>query len=618
MANDNAITSRKYFLFKFFEYTKRNYRLIQNKRNDSILLILRECLSIYHEIYESKSQYVKDRLKTSLERMLNIIKFYCQYNPIILKSSLNSDFSYLVSLIKAKGNGNGNDENIYYSIMALLKKIEDLDLVKLYVEILKSSNLKFAEVDRLLDSFINELINKGYSLRYLNEWYRANISTHVDIIAMDKGDKLATDNILDTFNQLSNSEKDYIIVFYVNLPEQYINKIKHQNSLNVGNGYIFNICTSEEVEIFKDNQLIEKMPKDYLSPKSVLLKIERRSIDKYNIIQDTYKVLSKYLNLYAMIKGYKNVVGDYCIIAENNTQWQNLNISELAQNRLIKDLDIKEKKFIEDFILLKDELINKKNTYGNILILESALDVLVNSSRYSSENILLNMWTVLELLVYEYNAGSIIEKVRTVIPKAICLYAIKEKINILWDRLQKKKKYKVFENPLIKDFILTCQSNTTDFKYDVKKITHILVDKKCVEDLYKVFNFNINIQRDIADICCLLNNNKSGSSEPITKRYIQQLHESVILDLDRIYRIRNKLVHSSNEVSENLETVVERLFRYVNSILLVFIYQIKSNPEFTIAEILYSTVNTYNWYIEFLNQETPEAEKIVSPRKLFL
>ena len=340
------VNSKKYFIFKFWEYTQRNHRLIQNKRSDSIILLFRECSDLFDEYYESKSENIKIILKISLEKMLDIIKFYNKNNPFINYSPLKNEVECFVSLINDKEN-KCRVESVYYSLISLQKKIENIDLIGMHIEIIKNNNLKFSEVDGILNSIINELINKGYSLRYLGEWYRANIMGYIDIQKVNENDVLSIQNLLDVFKQLYSSEKKFSIIFYVSLNNEEITKIKKRKYLKIGNNYIFYVCTSEEIIAFEEKSLLEKIPKDYNSLKVVLLKIEKNSVDKYNAIQDVYKALNKYLNLYTIINSYKNVIGNYCIVSENGINWSNQNIFDLAHNKLMKIWMLKRKNIFQ-------------------------------------------------------------------------------------------------------------------------------------------------------------------------------------------------------------------------------------------------------------------------------
>ena len=108
-------------------------------------------------------------------------------------------------------------------------------------------------------------------------------------------------------------------------------------------------------------------------------------------------------------------------------------------------------------------------------------------------------------------------------------------------------------------------------------------------------------------------------------------HDSIVHDLDCIYRLRNQLIHSAKGMDDSLEDISLRLYRYVNSIIATILYYKKRSPEVSIIEILNSLHNTYEMYMEHLKSikkdvlipsqmenAVEEGYKIVRPRYLFL
>ena len=77
-------------------------------------------------------------------------------------------------------------------------------------------------------------------------------------------------------------------------------------------------------------------------------------------------------------------------------------------------------------------------------------------------------------------------------------------------------------------------------------------------------------------------------------------HDSIVHDLDCIYRLRNQLIHSAKGMDDSLEDISLRLYRYVNSIIATILYYKKRSPEVSIIEILNSLHNTYEMYMEHL------------------
>jgi hypothetical protein len=187
---------------------------------------------------------------------------------------------------------------------------------------------------------------------------------------------------------------------------------------------------------------------------------------------------------------------------------------------------------------------------------------------------------------------------------------------MLWDRM-KYYKYKSGRE-IINNFFEECCREGKDFEYNPEKFAETLSNTDKAKVLYKEFDFNIIIQREISELNTLLIN-KDG----IVLNTIKDLNELIKQDLNRIYRVRNKLAHSGSNIPENIDTFTYRLYRYVNSLISTLIYHIKRNPELTITEILYSIVETFEWYMEFLtsmekDKPVENLKDLISPLYLYL
>ena len=160
-----------------------------------------------------------------------------------------------------------------------------------------------------------------------------------------------------------------------------------------------------------------------------------------------------------------------------------------------------------------------------------------------------------------------------------------------------------------------------------------LQDATMYQGLVNDISFNIVLQRELQELIMLV-------TEPDKlKKVVMDYNESILHDLDCIYRLRNQLIHSAKSMDDSLEDISLRLYRYVNSIVATILYYKKMDARISIVEILNSLHNTYEVYMEQLNEfakrktqksETVEMElpksklsveegyKIVRPKYLFL
>ncbi|WP_146553523.1 hypothetical protein [Rummeliibacillus sp. SL167] len=100
MEDAKLLGGQRYFISKVIEYfdPQHSYiftKVLQDKRYDSINLMLEEFLEINRDIKEGTSD--KTKLKNSLNSSLKCILFHCKQNPLLIKGSLSRDISYLIT-----------------------------------------------------------------------------------------------------------------------------------------------------------------------------------------------------------------------------------------------------------------------------------------------------------------------------------------------------------------------------------------------------------------------------------------------------------------------------------------------------------------------------------------
>jgi hypothetical protein len=274
---------------------------------------------------------------------------------------------------------------------------------------------------------------------------------------------------------------------------------------------------------------------------------------------------------------------------------------------------------LNSFIELKDKMKNE-----DVDTLERILHTLHVAKTYNIQNRYLNFWSALEYALYPFPRNSIIEKIRTIVPESFSLFYIKNKINIFWERLSyvmNKKKVEV-EHVKCKEFIDRCKG---DKDFDTIEMIKFLQDEKSYTELLNDIEFHIVLKRELVELIMLVNDSRK------LKVLVGEYHEEILHDLDCVYRLRNQLIHSAKSKDDFLEHISLRLYRYVNSIVATILYYKKRNASAGIVEILNSLHNTYNAYIEKLENldrknSSKDAQKIsleegyslVRPPYLFL
>jgi hypothetical protein len=126
---------------------------------------------------------------------------------------------------------------------------------------------------------------------------------------------------------------------------------------------------------------------------------------------------------------------------------------------------------------------------------------------------------------------------------------------------------------------------------------------------------HIVLQRELMELNLLLTNKGALEKE------LKFLIESIECDINLIYRIRNQLIHSAKNLDDIFDYIGLRLYRYVNSIVSTILYYKKRNSDVTIAELLNSICETYEYYMENIKNSSDlqrELYELTRPKYIFI
>lgn len=604
MEDTKLLSGQRYFISKIVEYfePKPSYiftKILQDKRYDSISLLLEEFLEINRDIKEGNGD--KTRLKNSLHSSLKCILFHFKQNPLLKKGTLSRDIRYLIKKIDNYFE-NENDfslNTISLSISSLYKRYNSKNLIGEYIDFITKTPLSYREIDLLVEYFVSELINLEYSFKYLNEWKKEHKLFKENIKNFDTS---TINNILSSFKELIKETIKYTILLNSWLPDVLKNELDSEECIRIN--YKYQKPNEEEIQVILKKDMNFPQSDQYLN-----LKVDVYANDKYKAIEKIVKNLENYLEMYKKYYDYnKMAVNVKCLLSIETGEWIMVRSDNTDTQIFSKSLSARENEDIKDFLLLRDD-VRKEN--GNITTsikqLNNAFDMLNKSINATPENRLLNNWSSLEYILNAYEGPSIISKIIDIVPKVISLYFIKDRFNLLWDKISSNKTLEEIEQ--VKKLKSSCARENG--KYDKNKLIEYLADESNIKGLYESLEENVVIHREIALINEMLNN-KSKRLD-----YIEQIKESIEHDLTRIYRVRNKLVHSHNSISYNVDILTIRLNKYVNSLIGTIIHYLKRNPNLEILEVLNSIHETYEWYKIYL-KDGQDLKKIAFPPYLYL
>lgn len=588
---NRAYSAKKYFLAQFRRYTNNENKILVHKLFPGI----RELLSDYIQINKDVIENIENnKFKTARVDMLTGMKFFLKESILHNHKFYQYEIRTLISKIDKASDKDINDYvKINNICTSFLKKLNNDNLYEYIVERIKVSN-NFNDIDKILEELISELLYEGYSLKFLSEWCKKEIPNNKDI------NEENIDSIIDKFKFLKKNKEKYTYYLALNEDideEKYIdlnmsiNRVGEQEITNMGNGN-------------------DKISKFILQGnRSYVYKITIRTLDMYKGLEIIKKSFESYFQIINSLRENKSSIefNNKCIVRSKDNTYSKLRIENYDEDTLFSHIENREREEIEDFIRYRDKVYETMENVNEIGNLQRAINIVKSQKGQLQENRLINLWSVLEYILTFNEGHSIISNVKDIIPKVVCLYSIKDKINMFWNQLYK---YKNSDIEIIGKFIESCIKDNDEYQYDINKLISFIQQEG--ESLIKAFEFNSVLQRNIGEIGFLINNKEARV------QYIKKVEARVEYDVSRIYRSRNILIHSGQREIINIDCKSLRLYKYNSHLLALIIYYKSKNPYLTITEILNSIEHTYNDYIEKISNEYVDKLEICKPRYLFI
>lgn len=560
--NDNRRKNNyKYFIYAVREYFLKDKDRLDSRKFNSFRLLIDDYINLQSQLRNENN----DKLERAAGALMENITYYISNTFLKFSDILGTDVSSFKEILeKNKGDSKGN---VYFIASALRKKIDKINFIEVWIELLKKKATCYDDVDNILDCLVSELLYMGYSVEYISQWWKENFSR-------DKINEGDLELLIDKFVGLGiDASEEYEVLIYIQLPQK--------------------LDGIEELKVHKIKYNIQNKRKNEfacVSQTGTVRGTKIKAIDKFKAIEMAVSNIENYLKIYQF---FDNSINDKslksCIVYDGGEKTER----EMHNRKSnIRELSHREREDIEDLIELRSKNESEEIENLNIVDIEDAINTIQRLPEFTKENRLLNLWSSMENLARFYTGKSIIIKITNIIPKIVTMYALKQRMNLLWDRLI----------PIIKnnEELQKCRYCGQDNKYDRNKFLEFLVDEKRSLKLFEQVKENILIQRGLLELHELL------KTEGKLQRLVDLTYKSVVHNLNSIYRVRNDLVHNGGNISSEKENQIRYLQKYLNHFLGILIYYMKRNREVSISEILYSIDDTYMRFkgdIERVNEE---------------
>ena len=588
MDEQKVLQCQKYYVFKIRDIVNNSFHTLEEKRIDCLIQYLDQCISTYDDY---RMALEPSKLKNSYEGLIEGMDFQMQKHPFRKLDLYRNDFAHLHKLIKLNEQQRDKElHNIHRDMVSLRKKLSAADMIGHYLMCLKHEE-NYQEMDNLMEALISDLLNKGYSLTYLIDWFKKQQDEF-----MRNGQDVS---IIENLRELDREvvEHTIYIKYIVNSETQF--------------GPAFELLRMQFTIQHRDEVSFSSRWSDkdfYIASKKY------RALDVTKAISMASKEFSAVKELFDMWQGTIGCIRDD--LRYGWTEGENFNLMEVKKADNVKMLGYVDSYYRKQM----DRFLKLRVGFGNedFKVLERILYTLNTAKTYKIQNRFLNFWSALEYVLYPFPRFTIIEKARVVVPEVFSLFYIKNKINIFWSRLihYLETRYKESEFYEVVKFVDEC-IDVGDGGYDTKKVIAVFQDKERVQKIAENFSKHVVLHRELSELEMLINSPQKAVAA------IEDYYEGIKHDLNYIYRLRNQLIHSTKDTDDSLEHISMRLYRYVNSVLSTILYYKEKNSEYTIMDILNSIDATYQDYISVWKakkagkKESQEDEKLLSIQEAY-
>ncbi|WP_027339360.1 hypothetical protein [Halonatronum saccharophilum] len=282
---DKNFSAKKYFVYGFKNYIVNDNKILSKKYRPSIRELLCDYIEIHYEI--SSSQEYK-KLKNARDELLYSIRFFIKGGVLYNQSLYRIELEMLVKQIEEKEKNGLSYTSIYNTCKALVKKLDKDNIYNHLIEQIKKTE-SFAEVDKVIEVIINELLYDGYSLKYVDNWFNENIINNE--LTYER-----IDDILDKFKDFKREKEVYVYYLGILNIEEFDNQILMNHNLK--------LIRQNDEEISLLNEKYQTNILSYLQCKkaSDVFELQVKAMDVYKGLEIMKNTVNSYFQMITYIR----------------------------------------------------------------------------------------------------------------------------------------------------------------------------------------------------------------------------------------------------------------------------------------------------------------------------
>lgn len=529
---------------------------------DTYRVRLMNSVSIINELHEVIEDYLTESISLENIKMVCIEAERILQKDTLLKKLYPVEQKFTVEQVH---NFNKNTIRELKSNINVLKEILESkykpDIINELTQQFGATQYNPESISLLTNSLGSQLLWEGYSYKHLYELKRVFINEE-NSHSFNEKFNIFTENI-------TNDKKEFTV---------YIKLTSRKDLIQIHEVFDFSIRAS--LDVSNENEIVKKFNKQsgniYCTIPNIL------SVDYISAIRIATEKLSLFHNLIRFeLRKTKLKISPKILVHDENSDDYFINHAEARTIGFISSGSIgKLKNYSNNFskaISINDKKLNT-----------SSREKLSNSLRFfrmgldadSTESKFIHTWIALEYLLKSGEHGSIIGLVQKYLPKVI---AVKYFSKILINFSSDIKRFEIIE--LIEDKYTV---EKTGNNISLESLFNLLKEKTIVDSILREIESPLLYER-FRKLSNMFSNSK------LMKEALHQHLNNLEWNLQRIYRLRNKIIHSA-KTNTNILQLESNLTYYFSVIFEIVLYEAAhSKRKTTIEEILSSYVTKYEF-----------------------
>ncbi|MCM2675490.1 hypothetical protein [Alkalicoccobacillus plakortidis] len=563
LKNIHGFTTDSQCLF----YQKLN-ELLFHKTNYSYQYKLRNIHSILNEILEVIPAIRDTEISSSnLNDLINEAKTYLQ-NDYIIRTYYSDVQKTLVRCLKEKPNNKNELLALEYRIKTTLELITPL-YFNLVIDSLEISinEQNSRQIEILNELLVTQLINKGWSTRGLK-----TISNYV----FEKKLQYNFERKWRAFKRIITEEKT-LFHCYIEFPhEDYSDELDSKTNIQFMTGFdILSTFPNINQDNIKKNGL-------FIEEKIEAFKFDLPSVSL--ICAQSFAKKQAILSFHHM---HINFPEHLYIVSPNEKR---LNVVRVFKETSKKTTD-NEIDFDYSYNIIRNELVsnNDKERFTNFF---SQYHISINSNSIESEYS--SLWSALESLLVTGHHNNKIDHIKSIIPSLLAnkyVYSILK--NFLIDC------YRVGVIPIFNNQYINIHKPSEE---DIRKLFRMFQSQNELQNFKDSLKDYTLLDQRLEEISNILLNSES------LKKQLEKHFSKISTHVQRLYRVRNHLVHNSH-VEKDISLLLNHLHFYTRLTALELIVNSQTSDEKSIGQSLLKIEDSYQATIEVLNDNIRSSPK---------